>query len=685
MAKKKPIKKKASIIATYGSPTRRITTTKRKRSSSSEEDDDDDYDDNVKKVAPNVASASASACTSTTNAASASAKPKKRRKIEQTACYDYHDKDASCNLLIEKVGVERAPPAITTPATTDSATTAVAATAASNDSTTSSKQQKTKAKTKKKKKKTTSKRGAGGSVTAEKVPFEYSKKSINNNIINNIGKMNSTERRMWSSSFGATYAAKGCVPSNVCRKLGMITRTILLPPKTVAIKKTKSSPSSFLSKTMEPKKSDPSGTSNKTTKPPTLAQARKEARKVYLNNDNDDEEEEEDEAINIIESMAKQIINDWKIALLNKDTIIPNWNSNGEIVATNNTNTYSIGTIRRMIQSKKWIPALDADANVKNLYHLRIPIDTLTVLKALEQMAKPDPKFYGVPFIIAIPVMEPIKCIDNKNNFGDKCAWRLSISIFAHRLLFECMTAENLRTVMAALDDDDNNNKEQADNTSTVIVRPLVKSPAIGPIIFGKDPKIRVEVIDDDDNVVEMEMEDEKETRTDDTLDAFSTEGFLKLIENQGVSGVDTIYTNKIEPILYGPAGQQQEQEEQEQKQRSRGRRRSRSSSSDDKSNKNCRLQVSLLPHQIHGVCWMYQMENLDNDDVTNNSSNSNTSLGLNGLLWERRAFREGDTYYYSPALGQARLTIGQQDLQQGKRCNKGGILADEVCIVFFR
>jgi hypothetical protein len=676
MAKKKPTRKKAAVNATYGSPTtRRITNTKRKRSSSEDEDDD-----NGKKVAPTVASASASASASTATAASASAtitKPRKRRKIyqklQESCCYDYHDKDASCNLLIEKVDVKRAANIAPTATTVSSSENA----ASDDGSTTTGSQQKLKAEAKAKtKKKTTNKRG-GRSATAEKLPFDYSNNnSINDNSINNIGKMNSTERIMWTSSFGATYAAKGCVPSNVCRKLGMITRTILLPPKTVAIKKTKSLPSSFLSETMEPKKSNP-GASNKTIKPPTLAQARKEARKLYFNNndDHEEDEEEEDDATGIIESMAKQIIIDWKIALLNRGKIIPNWNSNGELVATNDTNTYSIGTIRRMIQSKKWIPSLDANDNVKNLYHLRIPIDALTVLNALEIMAKPDPKFYGVPFIIAIPVMEPIKCIDNNNNFGHKCAWRLSISIFAHRLLFECMTAENLRTVMAALDVGDDNDGQQADNNNTVIVRPLVKSPTIGPIVFGKDPKIRVEVIDDNDDS-EM-MEDENETRTDDTLDAFSTEGFLKLIENQGVSGVDTIYTNKIEPILYGP-GQQQEQR-QNQRSRGRGRRRSR-----DDNSQECRLQVSLLPHQIHGVCWMYQMENLDNDDNINNNSNNNSSLGLNGLLWERRAFREGDTYYYSPALGQVRLTIGQQDVQQRKRCNKGGILADEVCIVLY-
>merc|ERR1712238_197412 len=122
-----------------------------------------------------------------------------------------------------------------------------------------------------------------------------------------------------------------------------------------------------------------------------------------------------------------------------------------------------------------------------------------------------------------------------------------------------------------------------------------------------------------------------------------------------------------------------------------------------------CHLQVSLLPHQTHGVCWMYQMENLDthhldttNDNVgdnnthtnNHNNNNNNVSLGLNGLLWERRQFREGDVYYYSPALGQARLHLtsgtttsndrgggGRRKQQQRRhtRINRGGILADEM------
>ena len=112
----------------------------------------------------------------------------------------------------------------------------------------------------------------------------------------------------------------------------------------------------------------------------------------------------------------------------------------------------------------------------------------------------------------------------------------------------------------------------------------------------------------------------------------------------------------------------------------------------------------------------MYQMEYLDSDShsiantttatstVTTTATgraehdikNNNPSLGLNGLLWERRQFREGDTYYYSPVLGQTRLTISSDTnrtssssddayayRQRRKRrpplIHRGGILADEV------
>jgi len=150
--------------------------------------------------------------------------------------------------------------------------------------------------------------------------------------------------------------------------------------------------------------------------------------------------------------------------------MLPIWNSlSGEVVpnqnksdthptltttTTSTTNTaYSIGTIRRMMESKQWIEKEDInDSNsttTKQLYHLHIPIDTLTVLKALEQLMKPDPNLYDVPFVIAT--------LDTDTDTGT------------------------------------------ANDTTTAILRPLVQSPDMGPIVFGKDPTTRV-VVDMNEN-----------------------------------------------------------------------------------------------------------------------------------------------------------------------------------------
>jgi hypothetical protein len=61
--------------------------------------------------------------------------------------------------------------------------------------------------------------------------------------------------------------------------------------------------------------------------------------------------------------------------------------------------------------------------------------------------------------------------------------------------------------------------------------------------------------------------------------------------------------------------------------------------------------------HQKHAICWMVQMESLG-------------GFGINSILWEEREFLEGGKYYYSPALGQIRLSPPP--------VMKGGILADE-------
>ena len=73
---------------------------------------------------------------------------------------------------------------------------------------------------------------------------------------------------------------------------------------------------------------------------------------------------------------------------------------------------------------------------------------------------------------------------------------------------------------------------------------------------------------------------------------------------------------------------------------------------------------VQLTLHQKHGVCWMKMMENIDG--------------GLNSIIWEQREFLDGGYYYWSPALGQARLFLGTTP-EKVQPIVKGGLLCDEV------
>jgi hypothetical protein len=114
-------------------------------------------------------------------------------------------------------------------------------------------------------------------------------------------------------------------------------------------------------------------------------------------------------------------------------------------------------------------------------------------------------------------------------------------------------------------------------------------------------------------------------TRDDSTVSAFTPRGLLKLLESEGndISNWPDI-AKIIEPSL----------------------------------------QVNLMLHQIHGVCWMVQMEHLE-------------GFGINSLVWEEREFADGGKWYYSPAVGQARLSLGGK---LGKPpVMKGGILSDEM------
>lgn len=69
-------------------------------------------------------------------------------------------------------------------------------------------------------------------------------------------------------------------------------------------------------------------------------------------------------------------------------------------------------------------------------------------------------------------------------------------------------------------------------------------------------------------------------------------------------------------------------------------------------------LKLNLMEHQVHAVCWMTQMERLG-------------GFGINSIIWEEREFLDGGKYYYSPALGQIRLSRPPVTV--------GGCCADEM------
>jgi hypothetical protein len=118
------------------------------------------------------------------------------------------------------------------------------------------------------------------------------------------------------------------------------------------------------------------------------------------------------------------------------------------------------------------------------------------------------------------------------------------------------------------------------------------------------------------------------------TIGAFSIPGLFKLIENKGTFD-EIIWNRTLKPKLARQP--------------------------------NAGLNLDLLLHQKHGVCWMYQMERLGN---------------LNQLIWQQRSFQEGDSYFYSPALGQMRLALSSGEMLESNKSSMnawggGGILAD--------
>lgn len=222
--------------------------------------------------------------------------------------------------------------------------------------------------------------------------------------------------------------------------------------------------------------------------------------------------------------------------------------------------------------------------------------DTIRVLEALVALMVPVPTLYNQPLLVTKAFLTPIQGSQRR---------LLSIGVYANRLLFECMTQE-LQVVMSALDDSSFQiDQHIQEPPSTTLQTNEFQSAEFPTVVFDSEE-------DDeeyDDNGDEAEGLAKLHGKT---LSAFSIPGFLKKIENKGTFD-DDLWKKTLEPRLAQTPG--------------------------DSSG----LQTELLLHQKHGVCWMYHMERLGN---------------LNRLIWEKRKFHEGDTYYYSPALGQVRLFL---------------------------
>jgi hypothetical protein len=439
------------------------------------------------------------------------------------------------------------------------------------------------------------------------------------------------ECELWSSSLGAKYAALHHSPAQTCRRLGTITR-VLHSTKILKFKK----PSKATAKANLAKRQ------TTTAKAPTLTQTKTQVRLKHQNSPKQ------------LDVAAKQLQLDWK-DVLQSGPMIPGWHgTTGEVQwKSQDKNVVSCQDLLLFLKSDQLQDEPQHKNQVSTLYNglSRIPMDTVSILQALLDLMDPS-ALYKLPLVAAYPVLEHQEVEEDGTS---PTTYRLTIAVYAHRLLYECMT-QKLQIVMAALDSD-----------STQIAQPLVAAPSVvtpnDDPVFDSDPWPQVVVMDDAHyqakqvaNASKIGNQRKKQattslgllvqqkkppvqedsTRSEDYLDAFSTTGFLKLIENHGT---------KVEgdwPALLA------------------------------KTQLNGGLQVELMLHQIHGVCWMNQMEQLP-------------GMGLNSLIWEERQFPEGDVYYYSPALGQARLHLDcTKQQQQGNAAATGGMLVDEMGTVIF-
>jgi superfamily II DNA or RNA helicase len=449
--------------------------------------------------------------------------------------------------------------------------------------------------------------------------------------------LTATENKLWFHQAAAKYAAQKHFPMQVGRLMGIITRTLTehcpesQPLLTAAVAATRKTTKGTLPAWPTSTAKDKAGEAVKKTKaPPALSktQAMKEAKAdatrsgVELN-------------AGQLEVQAAQNKVDWA-NVLTPGTAATLWDAKGELrrAAVQDTDYITCSTVLERLQSEELVD--EYAGQHQSLYNgLRnIPVDTATVLASLLELATPE-ELYETPLITPYTVVQleathqdTVDGNDATSKSGQRLVTRtyqLQIGVYCNRLLFEVMTARDLHIVVSALD-----------QGSYRVTQPLHLPPTPHEVTFCSSPYPTVvfdddeedEGSNDDDSVVDLAKDDVRmmnSTRADSTVSAFTARGLLKLLESQGndISNWSTI-SKSIEPVL----------------------------------------KVKLMLHQIHGVCWMLQMEHLG-------------GFGLNSLFWEEREFADGGKWFYSPATGQARLSLG--GTQGRPPVMKGGILVDEM------
>ena len=426
--------------------------------------------------------------------------------------------------------------------------------------------------------------------------------------------LNETEARLWQQSYAAKCASHNHNPGRKVRLVGTITRTVTVDHAV--------DPFPSMEWNLKGKKRAQPYQMEKhipvTFKVPTVNQAKKEILR--------DLPADQDITEGRLVLQANILMQEWKQIL--KQPYVSGWDQRGELLDCPLEGSVRVSQVLALLQDGV---LTDTQPNLeRDYYHgLRtIAVDTQTVLTSISNYATPGKALYGQPMVVAYVLPNLINTAKNQKTY------RLTIPVYVHRLAFEILSLQDVHTIWGALDEE-----------SYTVLTPLNLPPKVHQVFFSA-PTPRVVMDSDDENGdngneeetdTKDKMADDVEgdillgasTRRSDVVSAYTFPGFLKLLESPGCNVASW---PAIEARLRG------------------------------------KLQVELLPHQKHAICWQIQQECLDG--------------GLNSLLWEERQFADGQgSYFFSPACGQIRLWLrgnGSKNVDAGP-APVGGILADEM------